>query len=114
MYKIIGILDIILGSIFSIFELILLFIVYPKLQVLYEGFDAELPTTTKLAPYIMFVILIIFLSIVFIGVKLLKSPTDKLSKLGLIGFIVLILISGYFTAASILSVINPIYHLTTF
>lgn len=113
-YKIIGWLDLVIGSLGLLHQVVMLTIVYPKLNLLYQDFGVQLPAMTKIYPYITLMLVLILAAIVFIGVKLVfgKSPTKTQYIAGIIALIAMILGMGMMSYLAILSVVSPIYNLT--
>lgn len=111
--KIIAVIDIFLGLLFSIEQMILLIFVYPRMAALYNDFDTQLPPTTRYFPIYSVIFIILFAGVILIGIKLLKKPTDKLFKLGVAGLIIMLLFAGYAVGISVIGLISPIYNLST-
>ena len=79
---------------------------------LYQEMDAELPIYTQYSSVFSVIFLLIFLVVIIVGVKLLMKPTNTLFNLGVIALVLLLTLSGYFVAVSVLGVIVPIYNVT--
>lgn len=114
-YKVVGWLDLIFGSVGLIQQILMLFFVYPKLNTLYQDFNAQLPLFTRIYPYLVVVAAIVSAGIIFLGMKLAfsKTPSNKLFKLGTITLIVILLLGILNIFSSMLSVISPIYSLSS-
>lgn len=115
-YKVMGWLDLILGGLSFVQQAIMLFLVYPKMNVLYEGFGADLPFFTKVYPYTTGILILVLAGVVWIGWKLAfsKVPDKKLFKAGVIALIFIILGWGYYFGSSIMSLIYPIYDISNY
>lgn len=114
-YKVIGWLDLIFGSLGFLQQILMLFVVYPKLSTLYQDFGAQLPLSTKAYPYFAGAIAIILVLVAQTGAKLAftKKPSERLFKLGLAALILIFLLGGLYVPSAIFSIISPIYSLTS-
>jgi len=114
-YKIVGWINLVFGSLFLIQQVTMLFFVYPKLSYLYDEFGADLPLSTRIFPYLTTFVILVLVVIVWIGAKLVsnKIPNDKFLKLGIAGLIVLFLFGGYYFSTQLLSIIFPLYSITS-
>jgi type II secretory pathway component PulF len=74
----------VLGGFDFVQQAIALLVVYPKMNVLYEDFGAELPLSTKMYPYVTGVVILVLIGVVEIGWKLIRgrNPSNKLFRLG--------------------------------
>lgn len=114
-YKIVGWLDLILGSLGFVQQILMLFVVYPKLSTLYQEFTAQLPWSTKAYPYLAGAIAIILALVAYTGAKLAfsKKPSEKLFKFGLAALFAILLLGGLYVSSAIFSIISPLYSLTS-
>ena len=110
-----GIADVLLGVAELSVQINLLFFVYPKLSLMYRGLNAELPLISRLYPFLSVGLIFVMLSIVLLGFKLIysKNQSEIYVKWGIIGFILLLILLFLSVGASAVSVIFPIYNLTT-
>jgi len=114
-YKIIGWINLILGSLFLLQQIGMLFFVYPKLNNLYGEFGGDLPLSTKIYPYTTTAAIIFLSGVIWIGARLVfnKYSSHKPLILGIFGFIILFLFGGYYFSTQFLSIISPLYSLTS-
>lgn len=91
-YKIVGIVNLLLGLVGVLIQLNTLLFAYPKLFSLYKDFNAKLPFSAQIYPYIQVAILLVLAVIAFVGVKLIlsKNPNKKLFAVGIISLIVIL------------------------
>ena len=112
-----GWLDLTFGLLGLAQQIIMLFVVYPKLNSLYQDFyiGGKLPFFTRAYPYITVVMIILLAGIAYIGKKLAfeKSPSEKLFKWGLVALIVIFLFGGYYVSSLMMSFISPLYSITS-
>jgi hypothetical protein len=114
-YKVVGWLDIVFGMIGALQQSIMLFVVYPKMNNLYQDFSGELPVQTKMFPYLTGLGIILFAGIAFLGMKLAFSKTshEKLFKWGVGVLVGMLALGGIGIGFSIFSVIMPLYSITS-
>ena len=116
-YKVVGWLDLIFGLLGLVQQTIMLFVVYPKLNALYQDFyiGGKLPFFTRAYPYITVVLIILLAGIAYIGKKLAfeKSPNEKIFKLGLMALVAVFLFGGYYISSLIMSFVSPLYSITS-
>ena len=112
-YKIVGIVNLLLGLVGIIIQLNTLLFIYPKLFSLYKDFNAELPLSTQTYPYIQIAIMLILAVIAFVGVKLIlsKNPNKKLFVAGLISLIVILLLIFLNYISFLSGLVTPLYNL---
>jgi hypothetical protein len=92
------------GALYFIYGLWLLFTV-SRLKELYIEFDAELPYTSALTP-----VIVLFYSLALFFIYFLKLKNDKTYK---ILFLISLLGLVFGLGLSVMSIIFPIYNLTT-
>lgn len=112
-YKVVGVLDILLSSLFLVSQLGIVFFVYPKMSQMYSEFNLDLPFITRYFYFFSILFIILYVCIFIVGIKLVKSPNQKLFVVGLFSLVVMLLFSGYFIATSILGAITPLYNLSS-
>ena len=114
-YTIVAAVNLFLGTAQAFISIAILFFTLPKLMGLYSEFDANPPS--YMSAYIgLSFILLIALANFFIGLKLFsKSEEDKSKylKYGILLIAITIILSGLFMIIANLSVILPIYNLTS-
>ncbi len=99
-YKVLGIINLSLSGLFSLFHLQLLLFVFPKIYSLSRTVDIEMPPVTIQESVIS---MLIFVGIGYLAVRLLQAQTQKLFTINIITLIFLVFqfmyfISSYFTA----------------
>jgi type II secretory pathway component PulF len=109
----VGYLNIFLGSVYALSQLGILLFVYPKLFKMYETMDVDLPRETTFSPVISAFSAIIFLCVVFLGVRILTKPSEKVFRWGVVSLVLLLTISGLFFSASVLSTVTALYNITS-
>ncbi len=112
-HKIVGILDITLATIFSLAQFSLLFFVYPRFFRLYSELDIDLPAVSKYYSLMSIFFFVFFLFVGFVGIKLLRKPTANLFKICLALLVLMIMLTCFSMANSVIGLINPIYNLTS-
>ena len=114
-YRILGTVNIISAAIVLLIQIGLLRSVI-KLYSLYQSFNAQLPLTTTLSPFLSVAIIGITLYVLYIGYKLIsvKDGDARLFKKGVILLVVTLGMVFLLTAISVLSVIVPIYTMTEY
>lgn len=114
-YKIVGWINLILGSLLLLQQIGMLFLVYPKLSYLYKEFGPDLPTSTKIYPYTTAVAIIFLSGVIWIGAKLAfnKIRSNNYFRLGITALVILFLFGGYYFSTQLLSVISPLYSITS-
>jgi hypothetical protein len=112
-YKVIGWLDLILGGLGCGQQVIMLFLVYPKLEYLYQGMEVELPFITRAYPYLTGAGVLFLAGTGLLGAKLVfgSEPGEKLYKLGVALFAGLLILGGLYFSATLRSLIEPLYTL---
>lgn len=114
-YKIVGIINLLLGGLQIIYPLFALLFTLPRLTRLYSEFNAEGPSFTTTYLVLGFVIFV-GLANLFLGLKLFSKAegiTKKYFKYGLALVIVSFLLMGLFSSIASLSIALPIYNLTS-
>jgi len=113
-YKIVGILNLFLGALEVIYPLFALIFTIPRLTMLYSEFGAEMPSFISTYLILGFVILV-GAGNLFFGFNLVSKSEkkDKYFKYGLILLITSFLLGGVLFSIVSLSVILPIYNLTS-
>lgn len=114
-YKLVGWLNLVFGFLGLIYQVAMLFFVYPKLNSLYQDLDVQLPFTTKLYPFITLISIVVLAAVTAIGAKLItdKTPQEKLYKLGLIALLAFLFLASIFTYTAVYSLVKPLYDLTS-
>lgn len=110
--KIVGFSDLLLGLWGIVLQVPFLLIVYPKLSSLYSQFNAELPITTRLIPYLSFLVLLISICSLYVGVKIFKTDKEnkKLFAFGVILLIIMAIWALYGISLFVVGSILPIYN----
>lgn len=113
-YKIVGILNLFLGVLEVVYPLFALIFTLPKLTRLYSDFGAEMPSFTP-TYLILGIVVLIGVGNLFFGFNLISKSgkKDKYFKYALILVIASLLLGGVFYSITSLSVILPIYNLTS-
>lgn len=113
-YKLVGLVDCILGSVLIALTTVQTFILIPKLQQLYSDFNAKINPTMTYGP-IVFVFLV-SLANLFLGLKLLKKSKEykeSYFKLGVATAIIGLLLTLPLLGLNWVATILPIYQLTS-
>jgi len=113
-YKIVGIVNLFLGALEIICPLFALIFTIPRITALYSEFNAEGPSLVP--TYLVLGILILMgIGNLFFGFNLISKSEkkDKYFKYALILIIASFLLGGVFSSIASLSVILPIYNLTS-
>ncbi len=110
-----GWLNLIFGGLGLLQQILMLFLVYPKLSGLYQDFGADLPWLTRNFPIVTMAGIVFLAGVTYLGVKLAfdKAPQEKLFLAGLAGLAILFTIGGMYFGVTLVSVIGPIYSLTS-
>lgn len=113
-YTIIGILDLLFGIPLVLQSLAMSIFTIPKLLALYSDSGIDI-ATISIRTYISLIIIAILGTInLFFGFKLFSSPTkEKYFKFGLASALISFALFGVLVGSLVLSVILPIYQLTT-
>lgn len=113
-YKIVGILNLFLGILETIYPLFAFMFTIPRLTELYSEFGAEGPSF-GITYLTLSIIILMGIGNLFFGIKLFSKTEnkDKYFKYALILVIASFLLGGVFTSFASLSVIMPIYNLTS-
>lgn len=114
-YKIIGILNFLLGIPTLLLSLSFSIFVIPKLNQLYAEFNTNNSGNVILSYIIVLVLLIIAIANIFLGIKEFSNTQKKeiYFKYGVIMAVVAFLLGGVLTGLMTLSVILPIYNLSS-
>lgn len=109
-YKIVGIVNLLLGLVGILIQLEILLFVYPKLVSLYRDFNAEVPFSTQVYPYIQIAITVVLFVVVIVGVELTltKNPNKKLFIAGIVSLTAILLLI-FFNYTSFLSGIVTLF-----
>jgi type II secretory pathway component PulF len=113
-YKIVGTANYLIGGVQILISLTLFFVVVPRMQSLYRDFNAEVSLTKSYLAPIINIVLGIFA--IFLGHKLFFSKGRVLEKYFTISIVYLVatfITAGIITQLSILSIIQPLYDLSS-
>lgn len=112
-YKIVGIANFLIGGIQILVALMLIFLVIPRMQSLYQDFNVQIPS---IKPYLMPSLNTILGSLnIFLGYKLFSTETNDIDKYFTVSVIYLtftFIIASVIAKLSILSLLIPLYKLT--
>lgn len=114
-YKIVGAINLLLGGLQIIYPLFTLLFTLPRLTELYSEFNAEGPSLTITYFTLGSVIFVGFANL-FLGFKLFLKAEEiakKYFKYGLASVIISFLLMGIFPSIASLSIVLPIYNLTS-
>lgn len=113
-YKTVGIVDLFLGTIDIIYSLFIFLFTLPKLNSLYSEFSAE-SSAFNSTSLVLILLLLMGMADIFFGVNLVSNSEKKVKyfKFGLVFLIINLLLVGIFYAITSLSIIIPIYQLTS-
>lgn len=112
-YKIVGYANIFIAAIYALAQAGVLLFVYPRMMSMYESMGVELPKETSLSPVVSLIAIAVFSWVVYLGIKLVKKPSERLFWINVVLLICLLTISGLFFSASFLSLIIPMYTITS-
>lgn len=113
-YKIVGIVNLIAGVIQIIFSLLFLLSTLPKLASIYSNINKEGPSYP--AAYLMFgLIILLGIASLVAGFKLMRGyeNREKYLKFGLALIIIAVSLSGFLVSVAVVSIIMPLYSLTS-
>jgi hypothetical protein len=113
-FKLIAYSELLLGLFQVIYGGTLSFIVIPKLSILYSEFNLPISVLQKYG--ISVIIILLGLINIFFTFKILKSQgaiKEKYLKSGAIYLLINFILTGIAGAISVLSIINPIYQMTS-
>jgi hypothetical protein len=113
-YKIVGILNLFLGVSEIIYPLFALAFAITRLTTLYSGFSTEVPSFISIY-LILGVVISMGAGNLFLGFNLVSKSgkKDKYFKYALILLIASFLLGGILSGIATLSIISPIYNLTS-
>ncbi|HSX39351.1 MAG TPA: hypothetical protein VLI92_02060 [Candidatus Saccharimonadales bacterium] len=108
-YRIVGILNLFFGFIGFILQLAILFFVYPKLNSIYTSYNVQVPFVTKYFPYLITIFLIFFIFTMLIGLKLIRTSSNKtILKIGVFSLGVVLFFSVSYIVLSSMSIVFPL------
>lgn len=113
-YKVLGVVNLIIGFLQISISLLTLFVTIPSLRTLYAGYDVEAPNFALI--YLMYFIIIVAGIInLFLSFKLFSNATNKEKYFiyGMISTIITLIFIGASYAFSLFSIILPIYNVTS-
>jgi len=114
-YKVVGVLDFLLGIPILLLSVSFSIFVIPKLSQLYLEFNTNNSGNIIFSYIIVLFLLIIAVANIFLGIKGFSNTSKKeiYFKYGLIMAVVTFILSGLLVGLMTLSVILPIYNLTS-
>lgn len=113
-YKVVGWLDLVFGSLGFVQQVIMLLVVYPKMNTLYQDFGVDLPIMSRMFPYATGGVILVLAGIGFVGGKLAfsKTPSEKIYVLGILALISILMGMGYYSSLIMKSLITPMYEVS--
>lgn len=115
-YKVIGILDILIGLMLVVYPLVVVLFILPKLSALYWEVGVNVFSNMFITQILSAVVLILGAASLCIGFKLLSSSgasKEKYFTYGIIFLILALVLGSFLIALSTISTILPIYDLTS-
>lgn len=113
-YKIVGVVNFFFGFFEVVYPLIVILFTIPRLTELYSEFQTKGPNLIPIY-IILSIVILIGIGNFFLGVKLfsISENKDKYFKYAIILIVINFLLGGIFTQIVSLSVLMPIYNLTS-
>lgn len=94
-YKVIGITNIIAGSVYFLLDLVTFILFFPQFLRSYETSNVQM-SSISLQIFEAIISLLVFISAVLVGVKLVKKPGKNLFIIGIIQTTAMFLFAAYF------------------
>ncbi len=112
-YRLIGAFNLLSGILQILLPALMLFFTIPRLNSLYSQANFDVSSYITRAYIFGGLIILMGLANLFSGFKLFSAQKEKYFNFALIVLVLTFVLGGYFISSMVLSIILPIYKLTT-